>query len=41
MLPEEEDIYEILVNGNIIVDLEFNKHTMKQLLLMLLMLMNT
>ena len=27
MLPEEEDIYEILVNGNIIVDLEFNKHT--------------
>lgn len=28
MLPEEEDIiYEILVNGNIIIDLEFNKHT--------------
>ena len=27
MLHEEVDIYEILVNGNIIIDLEFNKHT--------------
>lgn len=26
MLPEEEDIYEILVNGTKIVNLEFNKH---------------
>ena len=26
MLPEEEDIYEILVNGTKIVSLEFNKH---------------
>ena len=25
MLPEEEDIYEILVNGTKIVNLEFNK----------------
>lgn len=27
MLPEEEDIYEVLVNGNILINLEFNKHT--------------
>ena len=26
MLPEEEDIYEILVNGTKIVNLEFDKH---------------
>ena len=26
MLPEEEDIYKILVNGTKIVNLEFNKH---------------
>lgn len=26
MLPEEEDIYEILVNGTKIINLEFNKH---------------
>lgn len=26
MLPEEEDIYEILVNGTRIVNLEFDKH---------------
>lgn len=27
MLPEEEDIYEVLVNGSVLVNLEFNKHT--------------
>lgn len=27
MLPEQEDSYEILINGSIIVELELNKYT--------------